>query len=438
GGAVGNRIAWVGQRHLGDDCHVNFPWQGLSDSQVEILRCQQRLGSVRSMQCVSALGAAPVVSVETLECLKATGRGGNFMSPGGNTFSGGPDTRLRIDSAFTLHGRSLGDNNAIGDFENLYALRNEEDLAPASPFFHEQTAGVQRLRNFVIAEPRGLQVFRLASRCQQLTNGVVLGGSVGGNVTGNNVLLAATPPCPHAPDLVDNVGLIDFDVQDASDPSDVILGRVSNGSSGLLRNLLLYWTTPPADRRPDRGLTDAGGTVSTGATVSQVAIVGWNGSVGHAFDFTPTSAATVSVGAGAHCFADNASDYPAAIASLLPPGTLVGPRPSFPPHSFVAPPGSAWDQAGCGLRGSPGVCAWQRWHQWEDLPLGQTCFGALLEQCGNGAQEPGEECDDGNAADGDGCSGACAIEPGFDCRTISIPPPEQLVIPILYRDFLYA
>lgn len=30
--------------------------------------------------------------------------------------------------------------------------------------------------------------------------------------------------------------------------------------------------------------------------------------------------------------------------------------------------------------------------------------------CGNAVTEPGEECDDGNVADGDGCSGACIVE----------------------------
>lgn len=36
-------------------------------------------------------------------------------------------------------------------------------------------------------------------------------------------------------------------------------------------------------------------------------------------------------------------------------------------------------------------------------------------RCGNGAADPGEACDDGNAFGGDGCSAACRIEPGFQC-----------------------
>ncbi len=42
----------------------------------------------------------------------------------------------------------------------------------------------------------------------------------------------------------------------------------------------------------------------------------------------------------------------------------------------------------------------------EDVAL--TCAPAAI--CGNGFLEPGEECDDGGAVDGDGCSSACAWE----------------------------
>ncbi len=35
--------------------------------------------------------------------------------------------------------------------------------------------------------------------------------------------------------------------------------------------------------------------------------------------------------------------------------------------------------------------------------------------CGNGTIGAGEACDDGNTANGDGCSSACAIEPGWQC-----------------------
>jgi cysteine-rich repeat protein len=35
--------------------------------------------------------------------------------------------------------------------------------------------------------------------------------------------------------------------------------------------------------------------------------------------------------------------------------------------------------------------------------------------CGSGVVEPGEECDDGNLVDGDGCSATCTIEPCWEC-----------------------
>ena len=35
--------------------------------------------------------------------------------------------------------------------------------------------------------------------------------------------------------------------------------------------------------------------------------------------------------------------------------------------------------------------------------------------CGNEALESGEVCDDGNVNNGDGCSGACAVESGYEC-----------------------
>src|SRR5690606_3294106 len=37
--------------------------------------------------------------------------------------------------------------------------------------------------------------------------------------------------------------------------------------------------------------------------------------------------------------------------------------------------------------------------------------------CGNGEldEDEGEECDDGNARAGDGCSGICTLEPNYEC-----------------------
>lgn len=38
--------------------------------------------------------------------------------------------------------------------------------------------------------------------------------------------------------------------------------------------------------------------------------------------------------------------------------------------------------------------------------------------CGNGVKEGGEQCDDGNTANGDGCSSSCTIEPSDVCSNI--------------------
>ena len=41
--------------------------------------------------------------------------------------------------------------------------------------------------------------------------------------------------------------------------------------------------------------------------------------------------------------------------------------------------------------------------------------GEPADVCGDGVVGKSEECDDGNAKPGDGCSGVCAIDPGYDC-----------------------
>jgi cysteine-rich repeat protein len=40
---------------------------------------------------------------------------------------------------------------------------------------------------------------------------------------------------------------------------------------------------------------------------------------------------------------------------------------------------------------------------------------AAIHTCGDGVVDPQEACDDGNLADGDECSPACAVEPGWTC-----------------------
>jgi fibro-slime domain-containing protein len=65
---------------------------------------------------------------------------------------------------------------------------------------------------------------------------------------------------------------------------------------------------------------------------------------------------------------------------------------------------------------------------------GGTCSAV----CGDGLKFPQEACDDGNTISGDGCSATCTLEPGWTCSDVTQAPPASLVIPVLYRDMLYA
>ena len=70
---------------------------------------------------------------------------------------------------------------------------------------------------------------------------------------------------------------------------------------------------------------------------------------------------------------------------------------------------------------------------------------ACSTTCGNGNIETGEDCDDGNQLNGDGCSSACKVEAGFSCATVqkddtvdclqSGDSGKCLELPIKYRDY---
>jgi fibro-slime domain-containing protein len=69
---------------------------------------------------------------------------------------------------------------------------------------------------------------------------------------------------------------------------------------------------------------------------------------------------------------------------------------------------------------------------------------ACTTSCGDGNLDPGEECDDGNRQNADGCSSQCRLEPGSTCSTVVVQDTRTcrsgsgqcLVLPVLYRDFL--
>ncbi len=60
------------------------------------------------------------------------------------------------------------------------------------------------------------------------------------------------------------------------------------------------------------------------------------------------------------------------------------------------------------------------------IEAGYLCTGYVPSTCavtcGDAIVAPGEGCDDGNLTDGDGCSRACAVEPGYRCAT---SPPAR-------------
>ena len=53
------------------------------------------------------------------------------------------------------------------------------------------------------------------------------------------------------------------------------------------------------------------------------------------------------------------------------------------------------------------------------------CTLEKLLVCGDGVVEPGEQCDDGNLLDGDGCSGNCTLEGLLVCGDGIVQPGEQ-------------
>ncbi|MBN2803306.1 MAG: DUF4215 domain-containing protein [Deltaproteobacteria bacterium] len=66
--------------------------------------------------------------------------------------------------------------------------------------------------------------------------------------------------------------------------------------------------------------------------------------------------------------------------------------------------------------------------------------GECSSRCGDGMILPGDtyECDDGNNIDNDGCSSECKIEKGWQCELETEALPDKLLVPIVYRDFIYG
>jgi len=57
---------------------------------------------------------------------------------------------------------------------------------------------------------------------------------------------------------------------------------------------------------------------------------------------------------------------------------------------------------------------------WNCPAQGGTCTMMTAAMCGDAHVDPGEQCDDGNSADGDGCSSTCVVEPGYTCPAVGM------------------
>lgn len=63
--------------------------------------------------------------------------------------------------------------------------------------------------------------------------------------------------------------------------------------------------------------------------------------------------------------------------------------------------------------GCSGVCSTDPGY--DCLAAGKPCTVSTTQVCGNGTKDMLEACDDGNAQNGDGCSSTCSIEDGYTC-----------------------
>lgn len=65
--------------------------------------------------------------------------------------------------------------------------------------------------------------------------------------------------------------------------------------------------------------------------------------------------------------------------------------------------------------------------------------GVCSSSCGDGIMLAGddEQCDDGNNISGDGCDDECIPETGWVCELETGSLPDELVLPIVYRDFVH-
>lgn len=66
-----------------------------------------------------------------------------------------------------------------------------------------------------------------------------------------------------------------------------------------------------------------------------------------------------------------------------------------------------------------------------------SCMNGNCEAfCGDSVVFAPETCDDGNTQSGDGCSAECQVEDGFTCVEVPLPPADEVLLPVVIRDFM--
>jgi fibro-slime domain-containing protein len=83
------------------------------------------------------------------------------------------------------------------------------------------------------------------------------------------------------------------------------------------------------------------------------------------------------------------------------------------------PPGSGTGNTGNSTGGSSGVVVGNGGNGGVSCTSPNGCKAQVPEGCGDGINNQGgiEQCDDGNTVPGDGCNGACKVEPNWNCPT---------------------